>query len=101
MLKTEVYELTKKGPVFFKNWLVREGLQLNEKEKGKMAEGFLAMLSHKFKLPCSRIVLSLQYLKLNRKNHESAQTWMDRLQTKAAECDNSKYVPRLTEQFIK
>ena len=58
------------------------------------------LVNHKFR-PCqSRIVLSLQYLKLKGKSHESAQDWMGRLHTMPAECYYKEYERKLTEQFI-
>ena len=62
-------------------------------------KGLLPVLSHKFKLFQNRIVLLLQYLKLKlkRKNHESAQEKLGRLETKKADCDYNEYNRRLTE----
>ena len=45
-------------------------------------------------------MLPLQYFKLKRNCHESAQEWMGRLQTKAAGCDYNEYGRKITEQFI-
>ena len=45
-------------------------------------------------------MLSLQYQKLKRKGHESALEWLDKLQTKAADCDYKEYDRELEEQFI-
>ena len=44
--------------------------------------------------------MSQQYPKLKRKSHEPAQKWMNRLQTKAADCAYNEYDGRLTEHFI-
>ena len=68
--------------------------------KCKSGKGLFPVVSHKFKL-CHNIiiVLSLQNFELKRKSHESSQEWMDRWQTKAADCDYNKYDKRLTKQF--
>ena len=100
ILETEAYELNEKEktPVI-KNWLGREGLQLIKSftnEEKENAKGIFYVLSHKFKLHHNRIVLSLQYLKPKRNSHKSAQEWIGRLQTRAADCDYNKYDRRLT-----
>ena len=93
ILETKVYELTdeEKVPVI-KHWLDQEGLQFikmfpHEKHKNcKTAKGLFSILSNKFKLQCNRILLSLQYQKLHRKNNESGWEWMGKLCTKLADC---------------
>ena len=104
IFETKAYELTdeEKAQVI-KNWLVREGLQLiktftnEEKEKCKTAKGLISMLCHELNLHYNRIAVSLQYLKLKRKIHKSAQEWMDRLQAKAADYDCNESDRRLPE----
>ena len=46
------------------------------------------------------IIISLQYQKLPKKNNESAQKWMGRLQTKVAKCKYREYERPLTGQCI-
>ena len=107
ILETKAYELSEEeeDPVI-KNWFVQEGLQLNqmftqeEKEKCTTAKDLLAMLCSNFKLRCNRIVLLLQYGRLQRKNNESAQKWMGRLRTPATECQYKEYDRLLVAQFI-
>ena len=54
----------------------------------------------KFKLQHNRIVISLQYHKLHRKENECAQEWVGRLRTEAAEYQYKECDRLLTEQFI-
>ena len=81
------------------------GLQLiktftnEEKENCKTTKGLFTVLSQKIK-PChNRIVLFLQYHKLKRKSHESAQLWMGKLQTRATDCDNKQEAMWLMAQL--
>ena len=105
--QTKTYELTKEENVpIIRNWLGWEGLQLikpfmnTEKEAHKMAIGLISMMSKKFKWYHNQIVLLIQYCKLKRKSHKSAQERMGRLCTKASRCEYHDYDRRLTEQFI-
>ena len=59
-----------------------------------------AVSCSKVKPQNNRIIISPQYFKLNRKNNESAQEWMGRPRTKAAECQYNDYDRLLTEQLI-
>ena len=100
ILEMKAYELTydENFPVI-KILLGREGLQLIKtfmdegKEKCKTVKGLFLILSSKFKLQHSST-------KSQMKKKETARDWMDRLWTKAADCDCKEYNSLLTEQFM-
>ena len=65
-----------------------------------MVKGLFSICSNKSKLHHNRIVLSLQFRKLKRRNYESVQEWMSKMWTKAVECDHKEYGRAVTKQFI-
>ena len=79
---------------------LKKTFQNDEKEKCKMVKGNFSVLSGNFRMCHNRIVLSLQFRKLQRKIHESTQEWMGNLQTKQQNVITHKYDKALTEQFI-
>ena len=83
---TKAYKLLEeeKVPVVKKKLVGPEVLELikiymEEKEKSKTVKGLLTVLSSKFKLQHYRIIISLQYHNLHRKDNSSTQVWMGRL----------------------
>ena len=91
ILQMKMYELTEEEKVpIIKNWLGREGLQLIKtftNETCKTARGLFSTLSEKFMPWHNQMVLLLQNCKHKGKSYESVQEWMDRLWTKAADCE--------------
>ena len=61
---------------------------------------FFTVLHSKFKLWHNRIIPSLQYHRLHKKDNEMAQKWMGRLRLEATECKYKEYDALLTEQSI-
>ena len=94
VLQEKAYDLNDKEKVpIIKNWLGREGLQFiqtltnAEKEACKSATGLFNFFKGKFKPQHNKMILSLQYCTLHRKENESVQEWMGWLHIKAAECN--------------
>ena len=87
-------------------WLGQEGLQLKqtstqkEKEKCRTAKGLFTVLCRMFKPWHNRIIISLQYCMLHKRNNEFVQKRIGRLSTKTVECQYKEYNMLLTEQFI-
>ena len=57
-------------------------------------------LKGKFRLQHNKIILSLQYCKLHRRENESMQEWMGKLCINTAECNYKEHDKWLKEQFI-
>ena len=50
----------------------------------------LNILNEEFRLQYNETILSLQYFKLSREEHESTEEWMGQLRIKANMCDYKK-----------
>ena len=70
----------------------REGLRfvetLNDQEKQqcKTGTGLFKIKCDKFKCQYNKVILSLQYCKLTRKQNKNTEEWRDQLQMKRNEC---------------
>ena len=107
VLQAEASDLSKKGKVsMLKNWLGREGLFFiqtptnAEKEACKSATGLFNVLKGKLRPQHNKMILSIQYCKLQRKKNESIQEVMGRFHIKAAKCNHKVHDRQLKEQFI-
>ena len=82
---------------FIKNWLGREGLQFiqtstnTEKEACKSVTGLFNVLKEKFMPHHNKMILSVQYCKLHKKENESTQKCMGRLCINTAECNYKEH----------
>ena len=107
VLQAGICDLSEEGKVsIIKNWSGREGMQfiqtLTNAKKGacRSATGLFNVLKEKFWPQLNEVILSLQYSKLQRKESESAQEWMHRLNIKAADCIYKEHGRQLKEEFI-
>ena len=87
-------------------WLGHDGLHSVQKlaeekiEKFKSSVAILNIPNDKLRCQHNETILSLQYCKLSREEHESAKDQMGQLGIKANECKYKKYDRYLKEQFL-